>query len=83
MKHGQVLDEYQKGDSDKRLSLFLYYRELRDEFSCIELDDSSDLFAAAATSGPMKESMFRKLRVMLRNGFWSLRSRTSGGRVIP
>jgi hypothetical protein len=83
MKNDQVLEEYQKGDSDKRLSLFLYYRELRDEFSRIELDDSSDLFAAAATSGPMMESMLRKLGVMLRTGFWSLRSRTSGGRIIP
>ncbi len=34
----QVLDAYRNGDEDKRLSLFLGYRELRDEFSRIEQD---------------------------------------------
>jgi len=34
----QVLEAYRKGDEDKRLSLFLGFRELRDEFSRIEQD---------------------------------------------
>ncbi len=32
----QVLDAFRNGDEDKRLSLFLGYRELRGEFSRIE-----------------------------------------------
>ncbi len=36
MNTEQVLDAYRDGDEDKRLSLFLGYRELRDEFSRIE-----------------------------------------------
>jgi hypothetical protein len=31
-----VLDAYRNGDEDKRISLFLTYRDLRDEFSRIE-----------------------------------------------
>jgi len=32
----QVLHDYRKGDADKRLSLFLYYREHRDAFGVID-----------------------------------------------
>lgn len=46
----QVLDAYRNGDEDKRLSLFLGYRELRDEFSRIEQDiEAAHSFA---TRGP-------------------------------
>lgn len=38
----QILDAYRSGDTDKRLSLFLGYRELRDEFNRIEQDDGTD-----------------------------------------
>ncbi len=37
---GRVLNEYRQGDLDKRLCLFLYYRELREEFSRIKEDDA-------------------------------------------
>jgi len=40
----QVLDEYRKGDESKRLSLFLAYRELRDNFSSIEQESDHDDF---------------------------------------
>ncbi len=36
MDVNRILDAYREGDEDKRLSLFLGYRELRDEFSRIE-----------------------------------------------
>jgi hypothetical protein len=39
MKINQVLREYQQGDADTRMHLCLYYREFRDEFNNIELDD--------------------------------------------
>lgn len=39
-----VLAEYRNGDDGKRLSLFLAYRELRDQFSSIEQDSSHDDF---------------------------------------
>jgi hypothetical protein len=40
LKIDRVLNEFQQGDADKRLYLFLYYRELRDEFTCREEDDA-------------------------------------------
>jgi len=36
MKSVQILAEYLKGDEDKRMSMLLYYRELRNEFSAID-----------------------------------------------
>jgi hypothetical protein len=36
MNKKQVLQDYRNGDAEKRLSLFLYYRDLRNEFSCID-----------------------------------------------
>jgi hypothetical protein len=41
MNNDQVLDEYRQGDADKRMSLFLYYRELRDAFTSIEQENES------------------------------------------
>jgi hypothetical protein len=40
----KVLEEYREGDDGKRLSLFLAYRELRDQFSGIEQASSHDDF---------------------------------------
>jgi hypothetical protein len=40
----KVLEEYRGGDDSKRLSLFLAYRELRDQFSSIEQESSHDDF---------------------------------------
>ncbi len=40
----KVLDEYRNGDDSKRLSLFLTYRELRDNFSRIEQESTHDDF---------------------------------------
>jgi hypothetical protein len=47
MQLERILDEYRTGSADKRLSLFLCYRELREEFACIEQSDSADLFTAS------------------------------------
>jgi hypothetical protein len=41
----KVLDEYRNGDDGKRLSLFLTYRELRDQFCTIDQECSHDDFA--------------------------------------
>ena len=40
----KVLEEYRNGDDNKRLSLFLAYRELREQFSSIEQESSHDDF---------------------------------------
>ena len=40
----KVLEDYRNGDDGKRLSLFLAYRELRDQFSSIEQESSHDDF---------------------------------------
>jgi hypothetical protein len=37
----QVLHDYRNGDEEKRLSLFLFYREFRDEFSRIDDQDTT------------------------------------------
>lgn len=44
MNTEKVLEEYREGDDSKRLSLFLAYRELRDQFSSIEQESSHDDF---------------------------------------
>ncbi len=44
MNMEKVLEEYRDGDDSKRLSLFLAYRELRDQFSSIEQESSHDDF---------------------------------------
>lgn len=44
MNREKVLEIYRKGDADKRLSLFLGYRELREEFSLIEQESEHDDF---------------------------------------
>jgi hypothetical protein len=36
MNSDQILSEYLNGDEDRRMSLFLYYRELRDDFTAID-----------------------------------------------
>ncbi len=81
MKTDQVLEEYRQGDADKRMSLFLYQRDLRDAFICIEQDDPTDLFAGSLKPEPAKESMVRRFLDMLRTRSWPLRSRASGGRA--
>ncbi len=40
-----VLEEYRKGDDGKRLSLFMAYRDLRDQFERIEQETAHDDFS--------------------------------------
>ncbi len=40
----KVLEEYKNSDDGKRLSLFLTYRELRDQFCSIEQESTHDDF---------------------------------------
>jgi len=35
----RILDEYRQGNPETRLGLFMYYRELRDEFFHMEQED--------------------------------------------
>lgn len=44
MDREQVLDEYRNGDEGKRLSLFLAYRDLRDDFTRVEEEIPHDDF---------------------------------------
>lgn len=37
----RVLDDYRNGDEDRRISLFLAHRDLRDEFGRIEQDSEA------------------------------------------
>ena len=83
MKVDQVLDEYRMGNADKRMSLFLYYRELRDEFSCIEQDDPADPSAVYCAPEPIRQSMVQKVLFMLRNRSRWFRPGESMDRVEP
>jgi len=60
MNKKQVLQDYRDGDAEKRLSLFLYYRELRNEFSCIdgeiELEPSEGSWAPVCLHGTIMRS---------------------------
>jgi len=55
MEKEQVLQDYRTGDAEKRLSLFLYHRDLRSEFSCIdgelELERTQDPWAPMCCHG--------------------------------
>ena len=82
MNTDQVLDEYRKGNADKRMSLFLYHRELRDEFACIEEDDPADLSAAYRAPEPVRQGMVSKFLLLLNRFPW-LRTKTSMDRVGP
>jgi len=44
MNTDEVLEAYRKGDANIRLSLFLAYRDLRDDLSLIELENAHDDF---------------------------------------
>ncbi len=77
METDQVLDEYRKGDADKRMSLFLYHRELRDAFDRIEQDDPLGLFTARQASRPAEQGPFRTFIVMLREHISRLGSQAS------
>ena len=57
----RVLDEYRQGNADKRMSLFLYHRELRDAFNGIEQDEPADLSAFYRISKPGQQSIFTKI----------------------
>lgn len=44
MNREEVLELYRKCDENRRLSLFLGYRDLRDDFSLIEQESEHDDF---------------------------------------
>ena len=44
MNREEVLEVYRKGDENRRLSLFLGYRDLREDFSRIDDETSHDDF---------------------------------------
>jgi hypothetical protein len=46
MNTAKILSEYFEGDADTRMSIFLYYRELRDLFA--KIDERGELLAADA-----------------------------------
>jgi hypothetical protein len=47
MEINMVLDAYRAGDENKRMSLFLEYRDLRDLFEQIELESDHEDFVIA------------------------------------
>jgi len=67
MQIDQVFDEYWKGDADKRMSLFLYHRELRDEFTRIDQESPVNLFDALPAE-PVRHNMVHRMLILLRNG---------------
>jgi len=57
IKIDRVLNEFRRGDTDKRLCLFMYYRELREEFSRIQEDDAETIEDVDAFSTVSRESL--------------------------
>jgi hypothetical protein len=66
MNIDEVLDEYRKGDADKRIGLFLYYRELRDAFERVEQNDPLELFPVRKEPRSVELQSFRAYFGMLR-----------------
>jgi hypothetical protein len=62
MNKEQVLRDYRNGDAEKRLNFFLYYRDLRNEFSGIdgerELERSQSLWTLMFRHGTTVRSHF-------------------------
>jgi hypothetical protein len=62
MEIEQVLDDYRNGDEDKRLCLFLTYRDLREELSLIDqekaLDQATIQWSPAFIHGKMIETLW-------------------------
>jgi hypothetical protein len=55
----KVLEEYRNGDENRRLSLFLAYRELRVRFSLIDQESSHDDFTIIRLPWSEKRSLER------------------------
>jgi hypothetical protein len=70
-----ILNEYRRGDADKRVSLFLYHQGLRDAFDSIERDHPMDLFTVQETPRHTEQGSFRTFIVMLRERLSHLGSR--------
>jgi hypothetical protein len=45
----RILKDYRTGDEEKRLNLFLSYRDLRDEFSSIDEETERAAFSRSLT----------------------------------
>jgi hypothetical protein len=69
MEIEQVLNEYRNGDEDRRLCLFLTYRELRDEFSCIDRDGAGDQSAIPWSSTFVHRGIMQMILTFFSNGF--------------
>jgi hypothetical protein len=69
MEMEQVLNEYRNGDEDTRLCLFLTYRELRDEFSCIDQDGAVDQSPILWSPTFIRSNMMKTILSFFSNGF--------------
>jgi hypothetical protein len=69
MEIEQVLNEYRNGDEDKRLCLFLTYRELRDELSCIDQDGAVDQSAILCSPTFIHRGIIEMISTFFSNGF--------------
>jgi hypothetical protein len=68
-----ILEDYGQGDFEKRLSLYLVYRDLRHEFSAIEKKEKSMNIKAFGANGRQKKE---KGRSILGWTMFRLRNRT-------
>ncbi len=64
----EVLNEYRRGDADKRIAMYLFYREFRDRFSCIEQDDPTELDTLQLESSPRR--LLSAMRRVVKNHPW-------------
>jgi hypothetical protein len=69
MEIEQVLNEYRNGDEDKRLCLFLTYRELRDELSCIDREGAVNQSAILCSPTFIHRGIMETVLSFFSNGF--------------
>jgi hypothetical protein len=50
MNSDKVAEEYQQGNADKRMNLYLYFRELRDAFDRIDPVEPEERFVPCCAS---------------------------------
>jgi hypothetical protein len=74
MEFDEALDEYRNGDADKRLSLFLTYRDLRDEFSRIDREKAVDESPIILSPTSIHGDMIHTIVTYLSRGFTRAKS---------
>jgi len=69
MEIEQILNDYRNGDDDKRLCLFLTYRELRDEFNRVDQENAAHQSPILCYPTSVHRDMIKRILTIFSKGF--------------